>query len=74
MSATLDAKGLKCPLPVMKTRKALKGVPVGACLTVLATDPVSSIDVRHFCNVEGHDLVDWSEAGGVFTYVIRRSR
>ena len=74
MGHTLDARGLNCPLPVLKTKKALKEVPIGDCLTLLATDPASSIDVRHFCNVSGQELVEWSEAGGVFTYVIRRTR
>ncbi len=74
MSRTLDAKGLNCPLPVLKARKALKDVAVGDSLTVLATDPASSIDFRHFCNVTGHELIGWSEADGVFTYIIRRTR
>ena len=70
----LDACGLNCPLPVLKTRRALKDVPLGETLTVQATDPASMIDFRHFCNVTGHELIDWSEADGVFTYVIRRTR
>jgi tRNA 2-thiouridine synthesizing protein A len=71
MSKVLDAKGLHCPLPVLKARKALAG---GDCLTVHATDPASRIDFRHFCNVSGHELVDATEGEGVFTYVIRRTR
>ncbi len=74
MNRTLDVKGLNCPLPVLKTKKALKDVPIGECLTVYATDPASAIDFRHFCNVMGHELVDWTESDGVFTYVIRRTR
>jgi tRNA 2-thiouridine synthesizing protein A len=74
MSKVLDTKGLNCPLPVLKARKALADVPLGDCLTVLATDPASRIDFRHFCNMSGHELVDASESDGVFTYVIRRTR
>ena len=74
MSKILDTKGLNCPLPVLKARKALADVPLGECLTVQATDPASRIDFRHFCNVSGHELVDASEDDGVFTYVIRRTR
>ncbi len=74
MSRVLDSKGLNCPLPVLKTKKALKDMPVGDCLTVFATDPASSIDLRHFCNTSGHDLVESSEADGVLTFVIRRTR
>ncbi len=73
MNRTLDVKGLNCPLPVLKTGKALKDVPIGECLTVTATDPASAIDFRHFCNVTGHELVDSTESDGVFTYVIRRT-
>ena len=73
-SKVLDAKELNCPLPVLKTRKALAGVPLGECLTVYTTDPASRIDFRHFCNLSGHELVDASESDGVFTYVIRRTR
>ncbi len=74
MSKVLDTKGLNCPLPVLKARKALADVPLGDCLTVLATDPASRIDFRHFCNMSGHELVDASESDGIFTYVIRRTR
>ncbi len=73
MNRTLDVTGLNCPLPVLRARKALKEVPLGDCLTVLATDPASGIDFRHFCDISGHQLVDASEADGVFTFVIRRS-
>ena len=73
MSAVLDARGLNCPLPVLKARKALKSVDMGARLTVLATDPASYIDFQHFCSVEGHTLVEWTEVDGTFTYLIEKS-
>ena len=73
MGKVLDTKGLNCPLPVLKAKRALKNVPVGEILTVVATDPASTIDFRHFCMVSGHEMVEWSEADGVFTYVIRRT-
>ncbi len=73
MNRTLDVTGLNCPLPVLRARKALKDVAVGDCLTVLATDPASGIDFRHFCDTSGHQLVDASEADGVYTFVIRRA-
>ena len=74
MNKVLDAKGLNCPLPVLKTRKALRDVPLGDLLTVLATDPASTIDIRHFCNLSGQELIECSEADGVYTFVIRRPR
>ncbi len=72
MNRVLDVKGLNCPLPVLKTRKALRDVPLGDLLTVLATDPASTIDIRHFCNLSGQELIECSEADGVYTFVIRR--
>ena len=74
MNKVLDVKGLNCPLPVLKAQKALRDVPLGDLLTVLATDPASTIDVRHFCNLSGQELIESSEADGVYTFVIRRTR
>ena len=68
----LDASGLSCPLPVLKTRKRLKGMEAGKMLHVLATDPASFVDIPHFCNVTGHDLVKWYEDDGTFHYHLRR--
>ena len=73
MPETLDATGLLCPLPVLKTRRAMRRVAMGDLLTVLATDPVSRIDIRHYCNTSGNELVEAREDDGVFTYVIRRA-
>ena len=50
---TLDARGLKCPLPVLKARRALKEVPPGGILRVLATDPGAEKDFVHFCDTTG---------------------
>ena len=68
----LDAKGLRCPMPVIKTRLALNEMAVGEVVTVLATDPASNIDIRHLCNITGHELVDAGEEDGVLTFVIRK--
>lgn len=73
MPETLDATGLFCPLPVLKTRRAMQRLAVGDTLTVMATDPASSIDMRHYCNTSGNEMVEASEENGVFTYVIRRN-
>ncbi len=73
MDHTLDTRGYNCPLPVLKTRRAMRDVAVGDTLTILATDPASVIDFKHFCNTTGNELVSWSEDDGVFTYVIRRT-
>lgn len=69
----LDARGLTCPLPVLRARKVLKALPVGEQLTVLATDPGSVRDFQAFCRQTGNQLVEWDESGeGVFRYLIRK--
>ena len=50
----IDARGLKCPLPVLKLEKRLDQVPVGTHLTVLATDPIAKVDIPLFCVQKGH--------------------
>lgn len=70
--SVLDVQGLSCPLPVLKANKALRGLSPGARLTVLATDPASVKDFNAFCRETGHALVAFSEAQGVFRFVIRR--
>lgn len=68
----LDTKGMKCPLPVLKARKALKGLSAGEVLRVEATDPGSQQDFRSFCDTTGHELLVAGEDGGVFTYYIKK--
>lgn len=68
----LDVKGLACPLPVLKARKALKSMPSGSVLAVEATDPAAVIDFPHFCNESGNELVEHSAEDGVFRFRIRK--
>ena len=68
----LDVKGLLCPLPVLKARKALSALAPGSVLEVEATDPAAVIDVPHFCNETGHTLLAQSEEAGVYRFHIRR--
>lgn len=68
----LDATGLKCPLPVLKARKALKDVAPGGSLRVLATDPGASKDFEHFCRTTGTELVSATEQDGVLVFDIRK--
>lgn len=68
----LDAKGLKCPLPVLRARKAMKQVPDGGLLEVEATDPSSVQDFRAFCETTGYQLVEQSEVSGVYRFLIRK--
>ena len=68
----LDTRGLKCPLPVLRARKAMQGVAPGKVLRVLATDPGTVRDFQAFCEATGHELVARSEEGGEFTFRIRK--
>jgi tRNA 2-thiouridine synthesizing protein A len=68
----LDTKGLSCPLPILRVKKAIKDVPSGGVLQVLATDPGAVNDFEAFCRATGNQLVDWKEESGVFTFNIRK--
>lgn len=70
---TLDTKGLNCPLPILKAKKALGDVPKGGTLEILATDPGAVADFQAFCRSTGNTLVEHSEAAGVYRFVIQRS-
>ncbi|MBV5264385.1 sulfurtransferase TusA family protein [Pinisolibacter aquiterrae] len=70
---TLDAKGLNCPLPIIKTKKMLKDVPSGGTLEVLSTDPGSVADFDAFCRTTGNTMVEKSADAGVFRFVIKHT-
>ncbi|MCX5518492.1 sulfurtransferase TusA family protein [Kaistia defluvii] len=53
----LDARGIACPLPVLKARKLLGGMARGSRLMVEATDPMAAIDIPHLCQQDGHRLI-----------------
>lgn len=70
---TLDACGLLCPLPVLKLRKRLKSMNIGAVIAMQADDPAAVIDVPHFCAESGNELISATDADGVQTYLIRKT-
>ncbi|WP_145144140.1 sulfurtransferase TusA family protein [Roseomonas gilardii] len=75
MSETvLDVKGLSCPLPVLKANKALRSLPAGARLTVLATDPASVKDFQAYARETGHALVSFSEGAGLYRFTLRKRK
>ena len=65
----VDARGQKCPLPVLKAEKALAGLKAGGTLTVLATDPMAKIDIPLFCRQQGHACTVTSD-GDLLTFAI----
>jgi tRNA 2-thiouridine synthesizing protein A len=73
MSVTvLDTKGLSCPLPVLRAKKAIQAVPAGGTLQILATDPGAVRDFEAFCRSTGNELIEWREDAGVFTLNIKK--
>lgn len=70
---TLDAKGLNCPLPILRAKKALQALPAGGTLEVLATDPGAVKDFQAFCRTTGNELVESTTEGKVLRFLIRRS-
>jgi tRNA 2-thiouridine synthesizing protein A len=67
----VDARGERCPLPVLRMEKALEHLPRGALLTVLATDPMARIDIPLFCTQHGHDCTAATE-GDVLRFTIAK--
>lgn len=74
MSETLlDTKGLNCPLPILKAKRTLNGLPAGALLRIVATDPVTQRDFPAFCRQTGHELVESGQPeAGVYGFLIRK--
>ena len=70
----LDLRGLHCPMPVLRARKALRQVPVGSTIVLECTDPLTTIDIPHFVAEAGHDLVRVSRDGDVYRYRVVRRR
>ena len=69
----LDASGLNCPLPILKTKVELNRMQSGQVLHVLATDPMASVDFRAFCLRTDHELVHWSETDTQSEFFIRKA-
>jgi len=69
----LDVKGLNCPLPILRAKKFLKGMPAGKTLEVQATDPGAVKDFEAFCRVTGNELLQSSQEGDDYRFLIRKS-
>ena len=70
---TIDAKGMNCPIPILKAKKGIGEIPVGGTLEVLSTDPGSVADFAAFARTTGHALVEQSEAAGVYRFLLKRA-
>ena len=69
----LDTKGMNCPLPILKAKKALNGLSTGDTLEVLSTDPGSVKDFEAFCRQTGNELLESNQDSGVFSFLIKNS-
>lgn len=69
----LDLKGLKCPLPVLQSRKKLRALQSGDLLDVETTDPLANLDIPHMCNEDGHTLVLCEKLERGHHFIIRRA-
>jgi tRNA 2-thiouridine synthesizing protein A len=72
ITLTVDARGLSCPMPIVKTAQAVKTVPPGAAIELLATDAGSVKDVAAWCKATGNELIEQTSDGAVYRFVIRR--
>jgi tRNA 2-thiouridine synthesizing protein A len=72
ITQTIDARGLSCPMPIVKTAQAVKAIPSGAVVELLATDVGSIKDVAAWCRATGNELVEQTSDGAVYRFVIRR--
>jgi tRNA 2-thiouridine synthesizing protein A len=72
-SAKLDARGLRCPLPVLQARKHMLALEDGQRLLVEATDPMAAIDFPHFCSEAVHRLVATETDGSILRFLIERA-
>lgn len=69
---TLDAKGLSCPMPLLRTKKAIDAIASGQVLEVLGTDPGSKNDLPSWCERTGHTFLGDSEDAGFFRFYIKK--
>ena len=70
----LDATGLLCPLPVLKLQKMIKSIKEKERIKLITDDPAAVVDVPHFCNEQGHNLIEISDQNGCDLFVIERGK
>ncbi|HXN05636.1 MAG TPA: sulfurtransferase TusA family protein [Nitrospiria bacterium] len=72
INVKLDCKGLSCPLPVLKTKKAIDGMKIGQILEMTATDPGSQNDMVAWSHRTGQEILSQQQAGGAFIFYIKK--
>lgn len=74
VTSTLDTSGKCCPMPIVETNKAMKGLVLGDILEIIATDTGTQKDIPSWCERTGQTLLSMSEDNGVFRYYVRKGR
>lgn len=69
----LDARGLNCPLPILRAKKSIESLDTGQLLRVVATDPGSVKDFQAFCEQTKNELIEHNESGGEYNFLIRKT-
>ncbi len=72
ITQTIDARGLSCPMPIVKTAQAVKGLPSGSVIELLATDPGSVKDLAAWSRATGNEIVEQTVDGAIYRFIIRR--
>jgi tRNA 2-thiouridine synthesizing protein A len=72
IAMSLDLKGLSCPMPIVKTAKAMKGLAPGQLVEVFATDPGSVPDFKAWSQATGNPLVEASQEGAVYRFILKK--
>lgn len=70
----LDCSGLACPMPILKTKKAVDGMQVGQVLKMIATDPGSISDMEAWTSKTGHELLDQEQDGGKYVFYVKKAK
>jgi tRNA 2-thiouridine synthesizing protein A len=70
----IDCIGLFCPMPIVKTREAMRDLNRGSLLAMTSDDPASDADMRTWCQITGNELVEVSREGGVYRFLVRKTR
>lgn len=72
--AQIDCIGLFCPMPIVKIREAIRMVPLGGIVEMLADDPASEADMKSWSRRTGHELLETSRDGAIYRFVVRKTR
>lgn len=68
----IDLRGLKCPLPALMARRALRGLAPGVSIRVVTDDPMAAVDVPHMCHQENYEVVSLAREGNITRFVLKR--